>query len=402
MKPGVRDDVSGMITTRFMQVADFMPFTEEWDDLYRQDKDATFFLSRKFLTPVLVQNAEDCVVLTAWRGLELVGFLPLNVRTSWDRSRSLYRTTFQMAGSIHWADYCGMLIETSVETEVIDAMAEALLDEPWSRVRFKNLRMSVERQERFFGQLATDTIQLRDETRMINDGETNNLMCPRINLPDDFDVYLAGLSRSTRQKLRRFLRKIDEGEYSVRQGGTDTDFRRFAELWATQWPKKARVDERAAHYADILRLAQGHGALSMPVLEYDGEIVCMLGSFLCPVTRTVWFFVSCRDLTFSGVPVGLMLHGHAIRQAISDGYLVYDLLRGDEPYKFQLGAEAEPIRYAVLRRRSAAPDDMRLSRFSARHLTEAAEESIASEKTDRLHSIVRQMGQLLRRSGVDA
>ena len=64
------------------------------------------------------------------------------------------------------------------------------------------------------------------------------------------------------------------------------------------------------------------------------------------------FFSAARDEDFHDVPVGLVLHTHNIRWAIENGIRTYDLLRGNEPYKYSLGAADVRLQYPLVRTKS--------------------------------------------------
>ena len=287
------------------------------------------------------------------------------MKTVWDRNRQFYRTDIKMAGSRDWADYNGILARDADALDVIDAICGFLKSQGWGRIRLKNLRMTDERRDRLLGHFAGEEFGVEFQERIINDGQTNNLLCPAIDLPESFDGYLDGLGRSTRQKIRRFLRKVENGDLSIRPG-TPADIPAFERLWARQWSKKPRVEKRAAKYGSILATGFENDTVMMSVLE-DGPAsgpMGMIASFDDPERKTIRFFVSARDVENSSVPIGTILHADAIRSAIDSGYSCYDFLRGDEPYKLSLGAEISEISSPVLRRRSSVSEALFLSKLS--------------------------------------
>lgn len=365
-------------------------FLKNWDVLYLSDTEAQFFLSRGFIAPILESN-DDAYIVAFYLKDVLVGLLPLFEETTWDRSRRLFRTVVRLAGSLDWADYNGMLVHDAHERDVLSTAAAFLKTQKWGQVRFKHLRMSQERRHLFLGAFEGDIYGHRELKRNINNGETNNLLCPAVQLPQTFDDYLAGLSRNTRQVLRRFLRKVDAGELVIRKGTLD-DLPVFEKMWAAQWPKKTSVERRARKYASILAKGFEQDTLNLSVLMApDGPVLGLIASFDDPVQRSIRFFVSARDVEAKSIPVGKVLHAHAIRQAIEAGYLEYDFLRGDEPYKFSLGAFARPISYSVVRRRSSADAKLLLSPTSARSLAEKIPDLIDAENLERAKAAARQL-----------
>jgi tetratricopeptide (TPR) repeat protein len=71
-----------------------------------------------------------------------------------------------------------------------------------------------------------------------------------------------------------------------------------------------------------------------------------------PRKRTFSFYMTGRDETFEGPPAGVLLHAYSIRHAIERGFVEYDFLRGNEPYKYSFGCKERQIYSIVLETRS--------------------------------------------------
>lgn len=371
-------------------------FEQGWDALFAADTDAHVFLSRAFVQSILLRDPDTHLICAFHQG-QVVGLFPIHMTTVWDHRRRRYRSDIKMAGSLDWADYTGILVCDELEAPVIDALAAHLVARPWARIRFKHLRMCDRRRDRFFAHFRDDAFGHESVSRKINEDRTDNLLCPAIDLPDNFDTYLDGLSKNTRQKLRRFLRKLDAGDMHIR-AGTPDDLGTFQTLWAEQWPDKSNVRARAAKYAAILAKGFDQGNLEMSVLtQPEGQVLGLVASFMDPVHKAVNFFVSARRVSVTDTPVGLILHADSIRRAIANGYCRYDFLRGNEPYKLSLGAVSHAISYPVLRRRSGAPDAMLLSPISLPALGKKIEKALKSGDTDKALIATQQLNMLLGR-----
>jgi len=77
----------------------------------------------------------------------------------------------------------------------------------------------------------------------------------------------------------------------------------------------------------------------------------MLAQYVDANKKTLLFFASARNPAVNELPVGLLLHASSIRWAIEQGMQVYDLLRGDESYKYSLGATDTTIASTVIFRK---------------------------------------------------
>jgi CelD/BcsL family acetyltransferase involved in cellulose biosynthesis len=72
--------------------------------------------------------------------------------------------------------------------------------------------------------------------------------------------------------------------------------------------------------------------------DRDAPIAGLL-AFLDRERHSFCFYITGFDKRYATFSPGTVIVAHAIREAICNGYRVFDFLRGDEPYKFSLGAE---------------------------------------------------------------
>jgi CelD/BcsL family acetyltransferase involved in cellulose biosynthesis len=102
----------------------------------------------------------------------------------------------------------------------------------------------------------------------------------------------------------------------------------------------------------IVKRGLDDGLVHMPMLWHRENPVGALASFVDREKSRLLFFVGGRDEEFRDLPAGLILHVHNIRWAIENGLRTYDLLRGNEPYKYSLGATDVRLKYPLVRTRS--------------------------------------------------
>ena len=107
----------------------------------------------------------------------------------------------------------------------------------------------------------------------------------------------------------------------------------------------------ASNYRRILENAQQLGLLYMPVLWQGRTTLGALGHILDPQMKRVHFIVAGRNEASSVPNIGLLLHTHAIRWAIEQGYETYDFCHGDEGYKYNFGARDKHVNYISIRPR---------------------------------------------------
>jgi len=97
----------------------------------------------------------------------------------------------------------------------------------------------------------------------------------------------------------------------------------------------------AAHFAPL-------GIQKTFFMELDGIRVAAAICF--DWEGNLYLYNSGYDHAFSHLSVGLLLKALCIREAIITGKAVFDFLRGDEPYKYDLGGKDVPIYHFQLTR----------------------------------------------------
>ena len=274
--------------------------------------------------------------------------------------RGRIRNEIEFAGRLFWADYGGVLCLPGREDDVLPAFASCLKRMHWSHIYLKGFRISDRRYDLFLGPFTDDRLVIEQLTARTDDGESDNLVCPYIDLPDTFERYLLEcVSGNTRQKIRRYLRKVETSpEYRLTISTPAThagDVRILEDLWRAMWGplKGSRTDRLASTYRRIVARGLDDASVHMPILWRGETPIGLLASFVDREKSRLLFFVAGRDEASREIPVGLVLHACNIRWAIEHGLRTYDLLRGDEPYKLSLGATASvSLRYPLIRTRS--------------------------------------------------
>ena len=94
------------------------------------------------------------------------------------------------------------------------------------------------------------------------------------------------------------------------------------------------------------------GLVYLPTFWHGDRPVAALATLMEPRKRTFSFYMTGRDETFEGPPAGVLLHAYSIRHAIACGFVEYDFLRGNEPYKYSFGRKERKIYSIVLETKS--------------------------------------------------
>ena len=340
MKIDVIDDLDGFDSVR-----------PAWERVYASDPHTRYFLSHRFLRDWLGDLGTAWFVLAARPAPDedYVAFLPMRIRT-----RSLpdghFTSELLMAGN-YVADYTGLLCQPQQARNTMTTFARALQAMTWTQINIDYVDATDRRYRSLASLFSRSRYRTRYEERVNKLDNVNNLVCPIVYLPDDWEQYLSTISANVRQKLRRLLRMLDAdgSELQITFPTPQTlphDYDALARLWLAKWSER-KGQERALNIAQTNRRltlqAYAAGELYMPILKVRGQIVAGLITFLDRTKKSASFYMTGRDETFEGPSPGLLVQAYSIRDLIGQGYRTYDFLRGDEPYKMLFGPQMLPL-----------------------------------------------------------
>ncbi|TGS36239.1 GNAT family N-acetyltransferase, partial [Mesorhizobium sp. M1D.F.Ca.ET.184.01.1.1] len=111
----------------------------------------------------------------------------------------------------------------------------------------ENLRMSDKRRRLLLDNLVDKRLTAQRMQRVNKTDNVDNCICPAVALPGNWDSYLEqNTSSNTRQKIRRFLRKLDSSdEFRITHADASTidrDIGIILEMWRIKWaPRKGNL-----------------------------------------------------------------------------------------------------------------------------------------------------------------
>ena len=185
--------------------------------------------------------------------------------------------------------------------------------------------------------------------------ETFEDVSPGIELADDWESYVSGLSKKDRHELRRKLRRLERSaEITHVEYCTPEDIAAnlddFLRLHRMSTPDKAEfmTDYREEFFrAVVINLAKA-GISRLYFLEIYGERAATSVCFVHDDSQLV--YNSGYDPEQRALSVGLLNHAMTIKLAIKNGIRYFDFLRGDESYKYHLGAHDRSLYNLVVTR----------------------------------------------------
>lgn len=164
--------------------------------------------------------------------------------------------------------------------------------------------------------------------------------CPRT-----WDEYLAGLSRSRRQQLRRRARRLAEAGISTTRPEHPAEVRE-AITALSGWNRDHHehstfADPRmVVFHQDVAEQFRQDGRLRLVVLRGRAGPVAV--SYCYRAGDEVHFYNTGFDPAFAGLNVGEAAIATSLQDAIGEGAVIFDFLRGDEPYKAGFAPTTRP------------------------------------------------------------
>ncbi len=312
---------------------------EDWTELLEASTSNCLFLTWEWLYTWWKHLSEGRrLSLTAVRcGGQLVAIAPLALRMG----RLNDPLGFLGTGSVG-SDYLDFIIRRGCEEEALQALTDY-----FSRKGDMLELVRLQIRSCFAGQMARRLMQGGWKLR-----EKKTDICPYINLSgQSWRSYLATLGRAHRYNFQRRLKNLMK-RFSVHFERACTEAqRREALRLLTRLHHMCRegkggsnaLDTTAllAFHEELSRLALERGWLRLFVLWLDGKPAAALYGFLHH--GRFYFYQSGFDPRYSKQSVGLVTMGLTIRSAIEEGAEEYDLLHGDEPYKFHWTHETREL-----------------------------------------------------------
>ena len=319
---------------------DFAELGDRWDELCRSAE------AMPFSTPqfgeawwsVFGEAGEselELVGLENGTG-ELVGLAPLK--------RCGSHWTF--AGDHEVSDYLGPVAKRGQESRLVSAVFDQLDAAGASSAEFRGIEPGSDWVEAFdvAGERGWQ-VEVAEEA-----------VCPTIEIDGGWDDYLGSLRSRDRREVRRKLRPLRQLRGAVGfeavESPSDVAARmpEFLAMMAESRGDKAvfLTDEMRMFFERLSSSLSEAGWLRLYVMSVSGEAAAMV---LCFVARNqLLLYNSGYAPKFRDLSAGLASKVLCIRDAVERGMSSVNFLRGDEPYKYELGGKDAVVQLLRLTR----------------------------------------------------
>ena len=335
----------------------FAEIRGNWDAVYEADPEAQFFLSWSWLSKWL-EGEKRWFILAVKpdaNASEYVAFFPLTLEVKTKKGGG-FHNNLVVTGQ-EFTDYTGLLCTPEFEDRAVPALAEHIKRLHWTKLKLPNMSISDGRFRLFTDCFPPELFDTKIESKRIDENNIDHCVYPYAKSPRDWEGYLANnLGSNTRQKVRRFLRKVDEAEeFRITVADAETferDLDILLQLWTAKWG--AQKGKNLPHVLAMNRKMISHffetGHLFFPVLWKGEKPIGALATFTDMKKKAMLFWMAGRDESFKGPPPpGFVLHAYSIRHAIANGFTTYDFLKGNEPYKYAFASEDRRPKFMTFR-----------------------------------------------------
>jgi len=357
---------------------------EQWDALARRTPDATPFSAWAFHRAwwdAYGENAhEETLVVEAHGGRddpEVVAIVPLMHRHEVEPSDAYTTTKMRHGarveltpvpptakaiffGASYHADYATILAAPGDLAAVSEAFVDYLAHptgDPWDVVDLRRIRCG----DPIADALSTAVGAVEGREGWMLDIEREDV-CPVVTLPDgaDMEAYLGTLGKKQRHEIRRKVRRARAiGPIRLVDSSDPlTDLDEFIDLHQKRWsedglfPATKGGTQSRVLVRRMFELFGREGPLRLTMLMVGDRRIATGIHF--ETDDGILFYNAGIDPDARDLSPGVLMVYSYVERAIESGRRRIDLLRGDEPYKYDWGARDEMIQRVLIRRKENA------------------------------------------------
>lgn len=319
----------------------FSELKAEWNPLLLQSTTNTIFNTWQWHRNWWqAYHPGELWLLTVRQDDALVGIASFFISTEDDKR------VLRFVGCEDVTDYLDVIAHADHTTQVYEALAQFLSQNRhcFDRMSLCNIPEASPTRQAFATALQTQGFQVED---------TQMEVCPVLNLDGGWEAYLQRLDKKQRHEIRRKLRRVEpllqDGSlkwYIVDEShNLQDEMQNFLTLMAQSQQAKARFLQEESHvnfFNNVVPSLFEAGWVQMSFLTINDKPVATYLNF--DYNNRILVYNSGLDVSEYGhLSLGIVLLSYNIQHAIDQQRAVFDFLRGDETYKYRMGAQDTPI-----------------------------------------------------------
>lgn len=296
-----------------------------WHQLMPQTKTGTIFQSFYFLKTWQKHFSKKALLLTITQDETLIGLAPLAI----EKRTISFLGTGSVLNSQTVADFGDLLTLPGQEKLVWQILLAYL------KKNYPGYLMLLD-----FVRESSPSFLILNQ---LGFAKTIQQVSPFITLPKTWEEYLTSLSRKNRHELKRKIRKLDnlDGQMVYLPVNSVTS-NTFLNLLAQSTKLKSSFlsPKMRLFFMDLLTtMPQKHLCLGFLKLPHQ-EISAILAFIF---KKQVLLYNSGFSVQYQSLSPGLVAKALLIKKSIQDQREIFHFLRGDEAYKYDLGASKQNL-----------------------------------------------------------
>ncbi|MBI5669931.1 MAG: GNAT family N-acetyltransferase [Chloroflexi bacterium] len=330
-----------MQLTAYHQATLFAELRLEWNDLLRRSASDRIFSTWEWQSTWwdAYQPGQLWVVACRDEHNRLIGLAPWFI----ENHATLGRVV-RSIGCVEVTDYLDVIVDEGYVEPVLHCLAAFLQEhrEQYDVVDLCNLP-ETSTGYRYFPEVLR---QHRFEVTV-----KQQEVCPVIELPDTWDGYLETLDKKQRHEIRRKLRRAEADAdtldwYIVNDThNLDEETNRFLKLMSASHQEKAGFladPQNVDFFHKLVPVIYRNGWLQLSFLRVNGKAAATYLNFVYK-GQVLVYNSGLLPGEYGHLSPGIVLLAYNIRHAIENGCAVFDFLRGNETYKYRMGAHDTPV-----------------------------------------------------------
>ena len=309
----------------------------QWKEVLARDPDRHIFATPEWNRVWWEEfgPGKDLFLLTMRRAGEVVGIVPLY------RKHEGERKILRFLGGIDLTDYLGPICAIEDRADVVEGLVSWLdTDEvEWDEFDAHNMPVPFG-----FGDYLIERADAHGYRFEVDQEETS----AQLPLPSSWDEYLESLDpkerRELKRKNRRLIREVPDATFRTStEESLERDLKYFVEMHRGAEGHKGHFmkPEIATFFERVARSLMPLGWLRIDFLEIAGRPVASTFSF--ELGNRFYLYNSAYEPEVKRLSPGVVLVSRLIEESIERGIATFDFMRGQERYKYQLGAQAVPL-----------------------------------------------------------